>query len=93
MSRLFIGCRVRLVQIRSAFHSGWRVGEEGRIVGGIDESYPHIQHEWNIELDNGALGFVTSSQIEPILPRQEPCESEFKESLDKLLSEVSRETV
>lgn len=30
-------------------------------------------------------------KLEPILGRHEPCESEFKESLDKLLSEVSRE--
>lgn len=29
----------------------------------------------------------------PILDRHEPCESEFKESLDKLLSEVSRASV
>lgn len=36
----------------------------------------------------GTVSVSTGSDWEPILNSHEPCESEFKESLDKLLSEV-----
>ena len=41
----------------------------------------------------GEYAVCRSFEWEPILDLHEPCESEFKESLDKLLSEVSCEAV
>lgn len=39
-------------------------------------------------LDAGCVGMGKSENWEPILDRHEPCESEFKESLDHLLSRL-----
>ena len=62
-----------------------------------------------VQMDNPGLSWTDGDTLEPhrageicfdfphrwipILDAHEPCESDFKESLDKLLSEVSREAV
>jgi hypothetical protein len=100
MAKFFVGQRVRLAR---PVHPE-NLGLTGRIREFI-EPLPSINGgkvdccvDWdNGDRDgftrgkNGLIVRTDSGRLEPILDRHEPCESEFKESLDKLLSEVSRE--
>jgi hypothetical protein len=94
-----IGTRVRFVHVHDPLDpeaDDWgTIGEEGVVTG-----------EGRYFLDDWEAGYdciasfpsypqycAWNWQLEPILDRHEPCESDFKESLDKLLSEVSCEAV
>ena len=94
MAKFFVGQRVRVVKVMN-FHC--LLGCEARIVSwsedGWDGSRWYSGWELSINTPDGISFIAEDDDIEPILDRHEPCESKFKESLDKLLSEVSREAV
>jgi hypothetical protein len=90
MRKFFVGQRVKTV---FAVHPSFIpfVGRESVIVA---ES-PVWPGCWILDFD--VPGTITSSwhpdSLEPIIDRHTPCESEFKESLDKLLERVTEERV
>lgn len=93
MAVFFVGQRVRVVLSRSIHH-----GKETRITGvgvpGNDYiSGPFIGYQVDLPAQGWPRAVFEAHELEPILDANEPCESDFRESLDKLLSEVSRETV
>lgn len=88
MARFFVGQRVRIVRT----HSGTRLlGAECRIVAWEQHAYSLSTDEyysgWKLNVLNVRRRAVIApeSYLEPITDIHEPCESEFKESLDKLL--------
>lgn len=96
MSRLFVGCKVKVIADYDGLtgdDAGLLVGAEGFITDGYDVwdcSDGSQIPGWEI---NG-WAIHRTEELEPILNGHEPCESDFKESLDKLLSEVrDREAV
>lgn len=85
MSRFFVGQPVRLIRPLKDIS---RKGMEFRIKGfGF---WPRNDSsrlcDCTILLNSGKV--VAEFQIEPILDQHQPCESEFKESLDHLLSKL-----
>ena len=91
MSKLYVGQRVRIV--RSAYSN--MVGKEAKIWK-ADYHPSHVQHGagFYFYLDVVGIGRANGNgrdiayrgvDLEPILDQHQPCESEFKESLDKLL--------
>lgn len=90
MSKFFVGQRVRVKYMRNPFWS-YLSGREATVTG--IGPYPELEEyvlggDYRIRIDgdthNGDAQ-VISSQLEPIIDLHQPCESEFKESLDKLL--------
>lgn len=88
MARFFVGQRVRIVRT----HSGTRLlGSECRIVAWEQHAYSRSTDEfysgWRLDVLNvrGNSVIAPEGYIEPITDIYEPCESDFKESLDKLL--------
>ena len=97
MAKFFVGCRVKLVR---PVHQE-NLGLTGRVIDLFPNrhTYPRndgLEYNCDVSWDRQpSVGHACdTAQLEPILDRHEPCEAEFKESLDELLSrEVKNETV
>lgn len=97
MAKFFVGQRVRILWSRA-----WPelAGEEGRIISSDVQRAQSEECEWVVAPDcwgshrapyagiGGGVMFAPNSyQLEPILPEgQQPCEEEFKQDMDNLLS-------
>jgi hypothetical protein len=89
MAKFFVGQRVRLVR---PVHQE-NLGLTGRIIDLFPNRHTRPRSdglEYNCDVSWGrqpsAGHACDTAQLEPILDRHEPCESEFKESLDALLT-------
>lgn len=93
MAKFFVGQRVRIVRSSKKF----MIGRQATIWK-ADHHDNHIQHGpgFYFYLDVDGLGrkhnttpiAYRAEDLEPLLGRHTPCESEFKESLDRLLERV-----
>lgn len=94
MAKFFVGQMVRIVYLGT---SKRLIGREARITKWRDDGHNRYGDYcgWQLDVKNDFGRWVVAMEdwIEPILDRHEPCESEFKQSLDKLLSEVRHEAV
>lgn len=93
MARFFVGQRVRLVKPAYLQNYGitgvielfenWPAGTlctDGKpLVGDAD-----CEVRW----DDNSISAQHTSELEPILPQHQPCESDFKETMDKLVEEL-----
>lgn len=87
MSRFFVGQRVRIVR---TYGGNRLLGTECRITGWVvgARAIDGTNYDgWGLDVknSNGFWCVAKEGDIEPILDQHQPCESEFKESLDKLL--------
>jgi hypothetical protein len=83
-----VGMRVRIVACNGGSNAERLVGKEARV---------NSTNKKNTRGEAGMIGVTVSNedfwvfwphQLEPIIDKQEPCESEFKASLDCLLEKV-----
>lgn len=95
MSRFKIGARVRLVHVNDPLDpeaDDWgTIGEEGVVVGeGRYFSDPEAGYDCIASFPSYPQYCAWDWQLEPILDRQQPCDADFKESLDTLLEGLTR---
>jgi hypothetical protein len=102
-----IGTRVKKVRGRSNVGVTGVVARASECIGNTCEYLTRRRgdlYDFYVRYDSSPIGYTgrrvpagvwaaSSRNWEPILYRHEPCETDFMESLDKLLSEVSREAV
>jgi hypothetical protein len=95
MSRFFVGQKVRVSWARTEEYK-WVVGREARITE-IWEDFYVGRTGYGLDIlpislskVNGLLSAFADDQLEPILDNHQPCDAEFKESLDKLLEGLTR---
>ncbi len=89
MAKFFVGQRVRVACSISASD-----GEECRItalnVDGEESGVEYIGHEVDIMDERyGELCVFEPHELVPILDQNQPCDAEFKQSLDDLLNRIS----
>ncbi len=79
-------CRYANPQYAASLYRGRTCWIESFIAERIGDLKLGLRINCLVRFDNNRTGYVHTMELEPILDRHEPCESDFKESLDKLLS-------
>ena len=93
MAKFFVGQRVKFVGRALPFLNPVTrrlVGTEGRIVGPATNA----SCDWHVRLDHDVWDIdAPSDYLEPIIDKPQPCDAEFKQSLDDLLKRTERTNI
>lgn len=86
MAKFFVGQRVRVVAKQYIGNGPHPSGLEGIVIAcgrcvGLSGKF----YEYEVETLDGRRLVGDSHELEPILYSHQPCDADFKESLDKLL--------
>ena len=98
MAKFFVGQRVRLKYRSESASSQTPIGAQGVVIsmgpfapgetglsGKVIMKYADVAVQW----DGFNYAYAIFGQLEPILDQNQPCDADFKQSLDDLLSRIS----